>query len=62
VIIPDRPFQGKRAHLRTTAEGEWVRIEDETDFCVDKQGKIKFDIEYSERDLRHVYDLLNNPE
>lgn len=57
MIIPDGPFQGKRAELKATAAGDCVRIHGETDFCV-KEGKITFPVDYDERDLLHVYDLL----
>jgi len=57
VIIPDGPFQGKRAELKATAAGDCVRIDEETEFCA-KDGHINFPIDYDERDLLHVYDLL----
>lgn len=57
VIILDRWFRGKKAELKSTAEGDWVRIEGETEFCV-KDGKIISETEYDQRDLQHVYDLL----
>ena len=57
MIIPDGPFCGRKAELKTTAAGDWVRIDGETEFCV-KDGRIGFEIGYDERDLRHLYDLL----
>lgn len=57
MIIPDGPFKDKRAELKATAEGDCVRIDGETEFCV-KDGHIVFPIDYDERDLLHVYDLL----
>lgn len=57
MIIPDGWFRGKKAVLRSTAEGDWVRIEGETEFDV-TDGKISSETEYDQRDLQHVYDLL----
>jgi hypothetical protein len=55
VIIPDGPFKDKEAEL--TIGCDWVQIEGETGFCM-KEGKLKFSVNYDERDLRHIYDLL----
>jgi len=57
VIVPDGPFQGKQAELKATAAGDCVRIDGETEFRV-KDGRIVLPIDYDERDLLHVYDLL----
>jgi hypothetical protein len=65
MIIRDGPFQGRKALLTTTLEGDWVRIEgeeSEVEFRVGKDDKIIFPIDYDERDLRHVYDLLQKRE
>jgi len=57
VIIPDGWFRGKKAEVKSTAEGDWVRIEGETEFCV-KDGKIISEMNYDQRDLQYVYDLF----
>ncbi len=57
MIIPDGPFKGKEAELIT--ECDHVRIEGEAGFCM-KEGKLRFYMDYDERDLRHIYDLLRN--
>jgi len=62
MIIPDGPFRGRKAELRTTKEGDWVRIEGESQFCVKPNDQITFEIGYDERDLRPVYDLLRKRE
>jgi hypothetical protein len=61
MIIPDGPFKDKKAQLKTTPTGDWVRIAGETEYCV-KGGKITFEKGYDERDLRYVYDLLRKRE
>ena len=40
---------------------DWVRIDGETEFCL-KYGRLTYEIGYDERDLRHVYDLLQKRE
>ncbi len=60
MIIPDGPFQGKEAEL--FADVDCVRIVGEIDFLVKKDGRIIFPIDYDERDLRHIYDLLRKRE
>lgn len=60
LIIRGGSFEGKKAELRADAAGDWVRIAGETVFCV-KDGHIKWDpflIDYDERDLLYVYELL----
>ena len=57
MIIPDGWFRGKKAEVKSTAEGDWVRIEGETEFCV-KDGKIISEMNYDQRDLQYVYDLF----
>lgn len=62
MIIPDGWFGGKNAELKSTADGDWVLIEGETEFRY-KNGEIATLPEgYDERDLRHVYDLLRERE
>lgn len=62
VIIPDGWFRGKNAELKSTADGDWVLIEGETEFRY-KDGTIATLPEgYDERDLRYVYDLLRKRE
>jgi hypothetical protein len=62
VIIPDGWFRAKNAELKSTADGDWVLIEGQTEFRY-KDGKIAALPEgHDERDLRHVYDLLRERE
>jgi hypothetical protein len=65
--IRDGWFEGRNAELKSTQAGDWVRIEGEevVEFCV-KDGSIispkQSVIDYDERDLLHVYDLLRKRE
>lgn len=59
MIIPDGPLQGKEAIL--TRDCDCVLIKGETGFCV-KGGKIISEIDYDQRDLQHIYDLLRERE
>jgi endo-beta-N-acetylglucosaminidase D len=59
MIIPDGPFQGKEAILTTSCD--CVLIKGEAEFWV-KDGKIVSEIDYDQRDLQHVYDLLRERE
>jgi hypothetical protein len=59
MLIPDGWFQGKKAVLRTNTAGDWVQIDDGTEFCV-RNGKIyalQNDIGQVD-DFRRIYDLL----
>ena len=57
--IRDGWFKGKKAELRTNAAGDWVRIDEDTEFCV-KDGKTYLSIDDIGHvdDFRRIYDLL----
>lgn len=59
MIISDGWFQGKNAELRTNAAGDWVRIDDDTQFCV-KDEKYYLSIEDVGHvdEFRRIYDHL----
>lgn len=61
MMISDGWFEGKRAELRTNQAGDWVRIEDGTEFCV-RDGKIYLSIDDAghEDEFRRIYDQLRN--
>jgi len=61
MIISDGWFQGKKAELTTNQAGDWVRIDDDTQFCV-RDGKIYLSIDDAghEGEFRLIYDQLRN--
>lgn len=57
--IPDGWFKDKKAELTTSAAGDWVRIDVDTNFCV-KEGRFYVcpdDIGHVD-EFRRIYDLL----
>lgn len=59
MILRDGWFQGKKAELRTNAAGDWVRIGEDSEFCV-KEGKFYVSVDDIGHldEFRLIYGLL----